>query len=82
MRVGRSSFRHIYITVYTLEEACKRLAILANHNKPQYSKGGFYKIVNKYKPELLEPVITEEELKLLADKIRKPGRPKIVDKSE
>ena len=80
--MGKSGSRNICITVYTLNEACERLATLTNHSKPRYSRGGFYKIVGKYKPELLEPVITEEELKIIADKIRKPGRPKIVDKSE
>ena len=69
------------LKVYTIEEACERLAELANHKEPCYSKGGFYRIIGKYIPDLLEPVITEADLEFLADKIRKPGRPKIVDKS-
>lgn len=69
------------IKVYTIAEACERLAELANHNKPSYSRGGFYRIVGKYKPDLLEPVITEADLELLADRLKKPGRPKKVDKS-
>jgi len=71
----------IRIKVYSLDEACERLAVLANHRKPCYSRGGFYKIVRKYKPDLLEPMITEEDLQLLCDKMRRPGRPQIVDKS-
>lgn len=69
------------LKVYTLDEACERLADLANHNKPRYSRGGFYNIIRKYKPDLIEPVITEGDLEFLAEKIKKPGRPKIVDKS-
>jgi len=69
------------LKVYTLDEARKRLAVLANHKEPSYSRGGFYRIVGKYNPALLEPVITEADLEFLADKIKKPGRPKIVDKS-
>lgn len=73
----------IQLKVYTLDEACERLAVLASHKEPRYSRGGFYKIVRKYKPELIEPVITEADLEFLADKLKKPGRPtKIVDKSE
>ena len=69
------------LKVYTLDEACERLAVLASHKRPRYSRGGFYRIVGKYKPDLLEPVITEEDLEFLTDKIKRPGRPKIVDKS-
>ena len=72
--------KSIHLKVYTLDEACERLAVLAKHKKPRYSLGGLYKIIGEYKPELLEPVITEEDLEFLAEKIRKPGRPKIVDK--
>jgi hypothetical protein len=72
--------KSIHLKVYTLDEACKRLAVLAKHKERRYSLGGLYKIIGKYKPELLEPVITEEDLEFLADKIRKPGRPKTVDK--
>jgi len=73
----------IHLKVYTLDEACERLAVLANHRKPRYSRGGFYNIVRKYNPELIEPVITEGDLEFLADKLRKPGRPpKIIDKSD
>ena len=72
--------KSIHLKVYTLDEACERLAVLAKHKKRRYSIGGLYKIIVKYKPELLEPVITEEDLEFLADKIRKPGRPKTVDK--
>ena len=68
------------LKVYTLDEACERLAVLASHKEKRYSLGGFYKIVRKYNPELLEPVITEEDLEILAERMRKPGRPKIVDK--
>lgn len=68
------------LKVYTLDEACERLAKLAKHKKPRYSHGGFYRIVGKYKPDLIEPVITEEDLEILAEQMRKPGRPKIVDK--
>ena len=71
----------IRVKVYTLDEARERLAALANHKRPCYSRGGFYNIVRKYKPELIEPVITEEDLKFIVDKMRKPGRPKIVDKN-
>jgi len=79
VRVSKSISRQL--KVYTLDEACERLAELANHKKPRYSLGGFYRIVGKYKPDLIEPVITEADLEFLADKIKKPGRPKIVDKS-
>lgn len=72
----------IHLKVYTLDEACERLAVLASHKKPRYSHGGFYRIVRKYKPELIEPVITEGDLEFLAHKIRKSGRPKTVDKSD
>ena len=72
--------KSIQLKVYTLDEACERLAVLAKHKKPRYSLGGLYKIIGMYKPELLEPVVTEEDLEFLAGKIRKPGRPKIVDK--
>ena len=68
--------------VYTLDEACERLAVLANHRKPRYSRGGFYNIVRKYNPDLIEPVITEGDLEFPAEKLKKPGRPKIVDKRE
>lgn len=71
----------IRLKVYTLDEACERLALLAKHKRKRYSRGGFYNIVRKYKPELIEPVITEEELEFIAKKIRKPGRPKIIDKN-
>ena len=74
--------KSIQINVYTLDEACKRLAVLTEHKKPHYSLGGLYKIIRKYKPELLEPVITEEDLEFLAENVRKSGRPKIVDKSD
>ena len=70
----------IQLKVYTLDEACERLAVLAKHKKQRYSLGGLYKIIRKYKSELLEPVITEEDLEFLAQEIRRPGRPKIVDK--
>ena len=69
------------IKVYTIAEARKRLAELANHKNPSYSRGGFYSIVGKYKPDLIEPVITEADLEFLAGKLKGPGRPKIVDKS-
>ena len=69
------------IKVYTIDEARQRLAELANHKKPRYSRGGFYRIVGKYKPDLLEPVITEADLEFLVQEIKKPGRPKILDKS-
>ncbi len=72
--------KSIQLKVYTLDEACERLAVLAKHKKPRYSLGGLYKIIGKYKPELLEPVITEEDLEFLAHKIQKSGRPKTVDK--
>jgi hypothetical protein len=72
----------IHLKVYTLDEARERLAVLVSHKKPRYSRGGFYNIVRKYKPELIEPVITEEDLKFIVDKMRKPGRPKKVDKSD
>lgn len=74
--------KSIQLKVYTLDEACKRLAVLAKHKKPSYSLGALYKIIRKYKPELLEPVITEGDLEFITQKMRKPGRPKIVDKSE
>ena len=70
------------IKVYTLDEACERLAVLARHRKPRYSRGGFYRIVRKYKPDLIEPVITEADLELLADQMPKLGRPKTVDNSD
>ena len=69
------------LKVYTLDEARERLAVLANHKEPCYSRGGFYRIVGKYKPDLIEPVITEADLEFLADQLKGPGRPKIVDKS-
>lgn len=72
----------IRLKVYTLDEARERLAVLANHKKPQYSRGGFYRIVRKYKPDLIEPLITEADLEFLTQKIQKPGRPKTVDKSD
>jgi hypothetical protein len=78
--VGKSI--SIRLKVYTLDEARERLALLASHRKKKYSRGGFYNIVRKYKPELIEPVITEADLEYIANKIRKPGRPKTVDKSE
>lgn len=72
--------KSIQLKVYTLDEACERLAVLAKHKKQRYSLGGLYKIIRQYKPELLEPVITEEDLEFLANKKRNLGRPKIVDK--
>ena len=69
------------LKVYTLDEARERLAELANHKKPQYSRGGFYRIVGKYKPDLLEPVITEADLEFLVQQMQQPGRLKILDKS-
>lgn len=69
------------IRVYTIDEARRRLAKLAKYKKTPYSRGGFYRIVGKYKPDLLEPVITEADLEFLADQLKGPGRPKIVDKS-
>lgn len=72
----------IRLKVYTLDEARERLALLASHSEKKYSRGGFYNIVRKYKPELIEPVITEADLEYIADKIRKPGRPKTVDKND
>lgn len=69
------------IKVYSLDEACERLAVLARHKKPSYSRGGFYRIVRKYKPDLIEPVITEADLEFLVKQMEKPGRPKRVDKS-
>ncbi|MBA7507317.1 hypothetical protein ES706_06035 [subsurface metagenome] len=73
----------IQLKVYTLDEACERLAVLAKHKRPRYSRGGFYNIVRKYKPELIEPLITEGDLEFLADRLKKPGRPpKIIDKSK
>lgn len=73
----------IGVKIYSLDEACERLAALANHRKPRYSRGGFYRIVQKYKPDLIEPVITDVDLEFLASKLRKPGRPrKSVDKKE
>jgi len=73
----------IRLKVYTLDEACERLARLAGHKRERYSRGGFYNIVRKYKPELIEPVITEADLEFLADKLKGPGRPpKIIDKSK
>lgn len=74
--------KSIQLKVYTFDEACERLAVLASHKKKRYSFGGLYKIIRKYKPELLEPVITEEDLEFLAHKIQKPGRPKTVDKND
>lgn len=62
--------------MYTIDEACERLAVLSNHKKPHYSRGGFYRIVAKYKPDLIEPVITEADLEFLAERMEKPGRPK------
>jgi len=70
----------IRVKVYNIDEARERLATLARHKRPRYSRGGFYNIIRKYKPELIEPVITEEDLKFIAGKIMRPGRPKIVDK--
>ena len=71
------------IKVYNLDEACERLAVLSGHKRPSYSRGGFYKIIAKYKPDLLEPVITEVELEFLAARIRRSGRPrKIVDRND
>lgn len=71
------------LKVYTLDEACERLAQLSGHKKSRYSPGGFYKIVRKHKPDLIEPVITEADLEELAKCIKKRGRPpKTVDKSE
>lgn len=64
------------LRVYSLKEARERLAVLTNHKEPSYSRGGFYRIVRKYHPDLIDPVITEEDLESLARKIRKPGRPK------
>lgn len=64
------------IKVYTVDEACERLAVLANYRKSRYSLGGFYKIVGKYKPDLLEPIITEADLEFLAEQMKRPGRPK------
>ena len=63
------------VKVYSLEEACERLAALSKHKNPRYSRGGFYKIVAKYKPDLLELFITEADLESLAEQIKKPGRP-------
>ena len=70
------------VKVYTIDEACERLAQLSGHKEPRYSRGGFYKIVHKHKPDLIEPVITEADLEFLVDKMQKPGRPKMVDKNE
>jgi len=72
--------KSIQLKVYTLDEACERLAFLAHHRKPRYSRGGFYGIVSKYKPDLIEPVITEADLEFLVKQMGKPGRPKKVDK--
>ena len=62
--------------MYTLDEACERLAVLTRHKKPRYSRGGFYRIVAKYKSDLIEPVITEADLEFLAERMEKPGRPR------
>jgi len=70
----------IRLKVYTLDEACERLAVLASHKRKRYSLGGFYNIVRKHKPELIEPVITEGDLEFIANKMRRPGRSKTVDK--
>ena len=70
------------IDIYSIDEACERLAKLKGLKKDKYSRGGFYKIVNRYVPELLEPVITEGDLKYLAEKIEKPGKRKKVDKNQ
>lgn len=66
--------------MYSLDEARARLAKLAGHKHSQYSLGGFYKIVAKYKPDLLEPVITEGDLQFLTTQMEKPGRPEKVEK--
>lgn len=78
--MSKSISRHI--KVYTLDEARERLAVLAKHGKPRYSRGGFYRIIRKYKPDLIEPVITEADLEFLVKQMEKPGRPKKVDKSD
>lgn len=70
------------VKVYTIDEACEHLAQLAGHSKTRYSRGGFYKIVHKHKPDLIEPLITEADLEFLVEEMRKPGRPKKVDKNE
>ena len=80
MRVNKT--RNIKVRIYTIDEACERLAVLSNHKRSHYSRGGLYKVIAKYKPELLEPVITEDDLVYLSKKIHKPGRPKIVDKNQ
>ena len=72
----------VHLKVYTLDEARERLAFLTKHKRKSYTRGGFYNLVRKHKPELIDPVITEGDLEFLAEKIRKPGRPKIVDKRE
>ena len=70
----------IRIKTYTIDEARECLASLTKHRKPTYTRAGFYSIVRKYKPELIEPVITEADLEFLAGEISKPGRPKKLTK--
>lgn len=73
----------VKINVYTVDEACEQLAKLAKHRRPRYTRGGFYNIVRKYKPELTKTEFTELDLQDLANVIRKPGRRRrTIDKSE
>jgi len=73
----------VQIKVYSVDEACERLAQLTRHKRPHYSHGGFYKIVRQYKPELTEATFSEVDLEFLANRMKKPGRPsKTIDKSE
>ena len=72
----------IKLKTYSIDEARERLASLTNHFNPTYTRAGFYNIVRKYKPELIEPVITEADLEYLSELIHKPARPKMVDKNK
>ena len=66
----------IKIKMYSVDEACERLAKLVKHKRPRYTRGGFYGIVRKYKPELTETEFTELDLEELAELRQKPGRPR------
>ena len=66
----------VLIKVYSVDEACERLAQLTGYKRHRYSRGGFYKIIRRIKPELTEATFSEIDLKILADDIKKPGRPR------
>lgn len=74
--------RLIMITVYSISEACAALAQRRGRTKP-YTSTRLYQLIHTYRPGLEKAgsrfFLTEADLVLLAESVKKPGRPKNLD---